>query len=147
MIAPASPLGCEQVQGPPQFARPIFAEVKWEFETFRHDADNRVLRAVDQDAASDDVATSPKTTLPQAVAQHDLICDLRRVCRRREGLAQNGRDPKRYEQIRRYLRGYDAFRLPVVREVGCATAIYGDANEGVSFGGVIAHLWSGKPGG
>src|SRR5215472_997557 len=142
MIAPASPLGCEQVQGPPQFARPIFAEVKWEFETFRHDADNRVLRAVDQDAASDDVATSPKTTLPQAVAQHDLICDLRRVCRRREGLAQNGRDPKRYEHIWGHFCDYNAFRLLVSREIGGATAIYGDASEGASFGGVIAHFGS-----
>ena len=53
-------------------------------EAVRHDTDNRARLGIDHDGAADDGTVATEATLPVSIANHDVLCAVRRLIRRRQ---------------------------------------------------------------
>ena len=98
-------------------------------EVARHDADDRVRLAVQDERLAEHAAIAAELALPELIGDHDRARRALEIFLRREGAAQSGEDLEGREEARRHVGARDAHRTRVEGDVHLRRPDRGDRLE------------------
>src|SRR6185369_15991165 len=86
-------------------------------KTRRHHANNRMLLAIQQDLAIENVSIAAIATLPESIAEHDCFASAGSIFIRRKTATEQWLHAEKWKEVGRNRIGGNAFRLTIAREI------------------------------